>query len=89
MTGENVRDTTYFGVPVEEYPEPCQSCAELAEFVELSGNLDLTNQPLYLLPEAKRYRQIARMVFPYLDTCNATCCGIRSARALHKESNLE
>ncbi len=89
MSGEVANEQKYLGLPLEEYPEPCQTCERLASFVQLSGDLDLTNPPLYMMPEAARYRQVARMVFPYLDRCDVDTCGLHTARALHAGTNLE
>ena len=78
-----------FGVPVEEYPNPCSTCTVLAEFALLLENPDLTKQPHYLHSDSNRYRMVARMVFPYLDRCSTVNCGINEAYALQHESNLE
>lgn len=89
MSTELAGGERYFGIALEGYPEPCQTCRVLAEFANLLDNPDLTEQPLYLHPDSKRYRDIARMVFPYLDKCSAANCGINETHALQRRANLE
>ncbi len=87
MSTESPTSSTYFGIPVSEYPEPCLSCHRMANLVLKLNNPDVTKQRPYPFPESEAKR-MARIVFSRLDMCTDEICGL-SVNALHTADDLE
>lgn len=73
---EHSSQSEYFGIPIEEYQEPCRTCPRMAAWALKLTDLDFKNNcPPYPFP-ATREHWYSRQIFSRLGSCTDEFCGL-------------
>lgn len=87
MQYEQPSDKSYFGKPVEEYPQACQECPTMAALALRFSGIDVSRAQVYPLPETTGMK-LSRMIFSRLGECSRSSCGLQDSSLRH-DSDLE